>query len=58
MNYSIEDKLAGITTIIEAMATGNVNAFYIRLAYYNDSDRLEAICLHLTWYLALNKLTN
>jgi len=49
--YSIEDKLTGITTLIEAMQAGDVNSFYVReLGYYNDGDRLYAICLHLKWY--------
>ena len=50
-NYSIEDKVAGITTLIEAMQSGDVNNFYVReLGYYNDGDRLDAMCLHLKWY--------
>ena len=49
--YSIEDKLTGITTLIEAMQAGDVNSFYVRqLGYYNDGDMLDAICLHLKWY--------
>jgi len=54
MNYSIEEKLAGIATLREALITDDVSKFYINeLGYYNDDDRLNAICLHLTWLNAL-----
>jgi len=55
--YSIEEKIAGIETLSEALASGNVDSFYMReLGYYNDIDRLDAICLHLKWYDAMAKV--